>query len=612
MNSIVNPDFTKPWQTPVPQQLMQKVEQRMIRQLLQALIFEEIVEFATTPTQAHSNESSLVTFTIPCVNGATYIARGRIHTSFGLVRLNEAVKRQYEDETIQPSLEMVISDILLPIEDATLKESFITELRHTFINDIQSSVLSPNTSKHIDELSYDQLESHLMAGHPYHPCYKSRVGFSLAENYQYGPEFNQHIEVVWLAVKHEYLAINSLDDVTTTGWAETYVGTEEYLQLQNRLAKQIKNTADYGLIPAHPWQWENTLINTLQPLIQSQDVIYLGSVGETYHAQQSIRSLSMVGQPQKHYLKLAMHLTNTSSTRILAKHTVMNAAVITKWLNQLITDDDVASAMQFSFLGETVGVSIDHEVLQSQGYSHPNIYGGLGAIWRENVSQYVTGKQKAFPLNGVTYVQPDDSKLIDPWLQKHGVANWVEKLIDVTVPPLMHLLFAKGVALESHAQNIVLVHEDGYPVKILLKDLHDGVRYSPEHLAQPELKPNLYSLPAAHAALNRGSFIETANTHIIRDMAVACLFFVAFADIAIFMQEHYDYSETRFWQVVADSISNYQTANPEHHERFELYDVFAKQTCIESLAKRRLFGDSVFPIKFINNPLHDTKHAAIK
>lgn len=382
-----------------------------------------------------------------------------------------------------------------------------------------------------------------------------------------------------------------------------------FTQLHDKLKEATDTPERYDLIPVHPWQWQNTLINTLQPLLQNGQILCLGSVGDTdnvYQAQQSIRTLALPNQAQKNYLKLAMHLTNTSSTRILAKHTVLNAAIISDWLNQLISNDKTAEKLQFGFLSENTGISLDHEVLQAQNYQNPQIYGGLAAIWRENVSQYLSGTQKAFPLNGVTFVQEDGSNLIEPWLKRHGIDHWIQQLISVTVPPLMHLLFAHGVALESHAQNIVLVHEDGLPIKILLKDLHDGIRYSPDHLPQPEIAPKLYSPPAVHAALNRGSFIETWDTHGIRDMAVACLFFVAFADIAIFMQSHYHYAEMKFWQQVADCIHEYQTAHPQHQARFELFDVFAPITRIESLAKRRLFGDRAFPIRFINNPLHRT------
>lgn len=612
--SRVDMDVTKPWQAPIDSHAMQRTEQRVIKQLLQALLYENIIDFDYKNANVN-HDKALLDFTIKTTDDIYYRGQGYIHYSFDIIRFNDLnVQRVVDGNASDAILEHVISDILLKITDASLKDGFIKELRHTLINETQAQQLSPNSSMPVDTLTYEQLEGYLMAGHPYHPCFKSRIGFDLQDNYDYGPEFAQNIEVVWLAVKKELLVSNTAFDMDANEWIKDYIDADQFAALHDKLKRILvpinnQNVANedevanaYGLIPAHPWQWQNTLIMALKPLIDTQEVIYLGSTDAKYHAQQSIRSLSML-QADKAYLKLSMHLMNTSSTRILAKHTVMNAAVVTRWLNQLVAEDKTAQALQIAFLGETVGISLDHEVLQQRGYHHPHIYGGLGAIWRENVSQYLSTNQKAFPLNGVSYINTDDSILIDPWIKKYSVEGWTAQLIKVTVAPILHLLFGHGIALECHAQNIVLVHEAGFPIKVLLKDLHDGVRYSPKHLTRQDLIPNFHSLPAAHAALNRGSFIETDDTDGIRDMTVACLFFVAFADIAIFMQTHYHYPEAEFWQQVADCVTDYQARHPEHQSRFELFDVFAKQTRIESLAKRRLFGDQVFPIKYINNPL---------
>jgi len=628
-------DATKPWQAPVDSQVMARAEQRVIKQLLQALLYENIIDFesegASTANGRASNET-LLNFVIKASDDISYTAQGYIHYSFDIIRLNDLnVQRVVNGVAQDAILEHVISDILLNIEGAELKDSFIKELRHTLVNETQSQILTSNAPVAIDTLTYEQLEGYLTAGHPYHPCFKSRIGFDSQDNYDYGPEFDQNIDVVWLAVKKELLVSNTTTGIDINEWVKDYVGADEFSALNAKLTEvltitnkpnegtashEVDETANnYCLIPAHPWQWKNTLIQALQPLIATQEVIYLGSAGHQYRAQQSIRSLTMLGNADdnvngdndasnnKAYLKLSMHLINTSSTRILAKHTVMNAAVVTTWLNQLIADDKTAQALPIALLGETIGVSLDHETLRARGYQHPNMYGGLAAIWRENVNQYLSKGQTAFPLNGISYINADGSHLIAPWLDKYGVETWIAQLIKVTVTPLLHILFGYGVALECHAQNIVLVHEDGYPVKILLKDLHDGVRYSPNHLTQQHLRPDFHSLPPAHAALNRGSFIETEDTDGIRDMTVACLFFVALSDIAIFMQTHYHYSEVAFWQQVADCVTDYQTYHPEHQVRFDLFDVFAEQTRIESLAKRRLFGDKTFPIKYINNPL---------
>lgn len=600
-----------------------KVTHKMVRQLLQALLFENIIDSHCSPIA----DSAQTRFSIPIAGGA-YVAHGCVHHSFGLIRLDDTpIYKIMTDTAVQTeaTLESIISDILLPLTDADLKTRFITELRQTFIKDVQSVALTSDTPVDIDDLSYEQLEQHLMAGHPYHPCYKSRIGFDLQDNYQFGPEFGQDIEVLWLAVDRALVVDNAIDDTEPNTWVRAFLGAADYQILQDRLAtavsaphgsdkgdKRACSAKDYALLPVHPWQWQHTLISALHAQIASQSVICLGHVGSVYRAQQSIRSLTCHEHPKRDYLKLSMHLTNTSSTRILAKHTVMNAPVITKWLTDCIGDDATAQRLGFAFLGERFGVALDHEQLQAHGYHHPDLYGGLGAIWRESVHQYLTPTERAFPLNGISAIQPDGSALIAPWIARHGLQAWVEQLLEVCITPLMHLLFAHGIALESHAQNIVLVHEQGYPVRILLKDLHDGVRYSPVHLATPKAAPVLHQLPAAHAAINRGSFIETSDTDGIRDFSVACLFFVALSDIAIFLQRHYDYDESVFWQHAAACITRYQDAHPQHQARYAQFDVFAAQTRIESLTKRRLFGDAVFPIKFIDNPLQRARQAQAK
>ena len=44
-------------------------------------------------------------------------------------------------------------------------------------------------------------------------------------------------------------------------------------------------------------------------------------------------------------------------------------------------------------------------------------------------------------------------------------------------------------------------------------------------------------------------------------------------------------------------------ATSEHASRYQLFDVFAEKLRIESLTKRRLFGDRSIQIKFVDNPL---------
>lgn len=196
-NANSNHRAAEPWQAPVDSHIMQCAEQRVIKQLLQALLYENIIEFTYTSANTSDddgvnddgvNNEALLNFIIKVSDNVSYTAQGYIHYSFDIIRLNAInVQRVVNGVPQNAILEQVISDILLNIEGAELKDSFIKELRHTLANETQSQVIASNIPIPVDMLTYEQLEGYLTAGHPYHPCFKSRIGFDLQDNYDYGP-----------------------------------------------------------------------------------------------------------------------------------------------------------------------------------------------------------------------------------------------------------------------------------------------------------------------------------------------------------------------------------------------------------------------------------------
>ncbi|KXZ69575.1 IucA/IucC family protein [Acinetobacter venetianus] len=585
------------WQLPQSEQ-SKEVEQRVIKQLLQALIFEEII------AADHDGEKFIVQVQDRQQKMVQYKAPGQRQYSYNLVRLarDQDVLRQEAHGKQQPArLNQVIDEILRSITDAAKVEDFIFELKRTYIHDLQSQVCFENYALPAIQYPYDILESYLMDGHPYHPCYKSRVGFSLQDNVRYGVEFAQPMALVWLAIHKDIVAENHSSSIDTKEFFKAQLNSQDLIQFQQKLESRVKESADYVWIPVHPWQWENHLISIFAEEIADQKIMYLGHSHDRYLAQQSLRTVTNLQHPEKPYIKLSMSLTNTSSSRVLAKHTVMNGPIITDWLQALIDQSETAKKLDFAVLREVYGLSVDFTRLPA---SHAKqAYGTIGCLWRESVHQYLREGEDAIPLNGVSHIQKDGQALIAPWIQQYGMEQWTRQLLKAVITPLIHLLFAEGIATESHGQNIILVHEKGWPTRVLLKDFHDGVRYSPAHLAHPELAPELDQLPPEHAKTNSMSFILTDDLDGIRDFSCACLFFVALTDIAIFLNQTYAVAEQNFWQWAADVIQEYQQQHPEHTERYQIFDVFADKLRIESLTKRRLFGDGRIQIKFVDNPL---------
>lgn len=605
------------WLTPLHLNIFEKVEQRVIRQLIQTMLFEHIFEFEQ---DVLTDQKTLFTIHVKTQDhqDIRYECIGKVYQSFDLIRLdkNYVVQRFTTESRENATFQQIVEELILPLPNTIHLESFIDELEQTLLKDAQARSLCGQHILSSSERQYDALESYLLDAHTYHPCYKSRIGFNLQDNFRFSPEFKQDIQLIWLAVVKSEISLNVSKKLNYVEFIQQQIGHEQYQSFQNMLMLQGKAANDYWILPVHPWQWDNEISSLFMLQIAQQKMILLGKSSECYRAQQSIRSLANFTDPNKPYVKLALGITNTSSKRTLSRHTVMNAPLISDWLQYLLESDPTAQHLDFVILNENVGVSYADESLPPS--TQQKCYGALGVIWRESIHPYLREDEEAFPLNGFSYLEPNQQPIISGWVEQYGLEAWLKQLIRVTTLPVIHMLFAEGIGMESHAQNIILIHKNGWPVRVALKDFHDGVRYSVQHLARAELAPQLISMPEHHAKKNDNSHVITTDPNAVRDITCDCFFFICLADFAIFLYQQYHYSEQRFWKLVADCIHDYQHQHPQHQTRFKLFDVFTAQIQVEELTKRRLFGDAQPRFKYVNNPLaafaqtHQTPNNALK
>ncbi|WP_249978631.1 IucA/IucC family protein [Vreelandella olivaria] len=582
-----------------------RIEQRVVGQLLQTLLYEDVLRYTVEPDPtawlAGASRFSLT------LGSRCYQVDGWLCHSFQLIRLDHSTlqvnRSQGAPEPV--SLRRFITDLKEAMGDVAIQPGFVNELVQTLIKDTQSSTYTASYSASPQKLGADALEHYFTDAHSYHPCYKSRLGFSLQDNQRYGPEFAQPLQVVWLAVPRRLAHASAVEGETCAERAVKDAGPKVLARLDDYLAQQQCRRDEVVLMPVHPWQWENALVDVLYPELASGEIAFLGEGEAVYTPQQSIRTLAPV-ESNKPYLKLAMSITNTSSTRILARHTVTNGPIITQWLQRLVSTDETALSAGFVLLGEVAGVALDERAFPAARYA--DVYGKVGAIWRQNISGFLRDGEQAVPFNGLSqFVRTPQGEplapFITPWIEHYGLEAWTQQLIHVATLPVIHMLFAEGVGMESHGQNIVVIHRDGWPTRVALKDFHDGVRFSASHLARPELAPQLEPVPPRHAALNRNSFIVTDDLAAVRDYSCDAFFFIALGEIAIFLHRHFGLEESRFWSITAEVVTQYQRANPQHAERYRCFDVFAPEWEVEALTRRRLFGDEQPQVKRVPNPL---------
>lgn len=593
---------TTQWVPASQADLDKKVEERVLGQLIEAVLYEEIaIPLSGVPASGFDGELALQG---KAADGETVTYRfyAKRKMTFDRIRLaRDTIKRQKgNEEWATAQVSQFVLEVLGQIQpDQERLGMLLDELQSTFVKDVQAQAYRATVPQSGQQRSYDELES-LLDGHPYHPCYKSRIGFSLEENERYGPEFNQDLQPVWVAVAKSDSQLSLLEGEDYRDIIQHELGIEIYSQFEAILIDKGLNAADYLFMPVHPWQYEHMITSAFRQQLADSTIVKLGSGEDVYRAQQSIRSWANQSNQEKAYLKMALNITNTSTRRMLAKHTILNAPLVSRWLLSLTEKDETAKKLDLVFLAEFAGITYEYDKLPAD--LQPQAYGNLGVVWRQSVHRFLKDGEAAIPLSSVTYVD-GGQPYIEPWVQQYGLKAWTRQLLDAAITPLIHMLYAHGLAMESHAQNIVLIHKNGLPARLALKDFHDGLRFSKAQLPQPELCPDLNLEPAAHRAINRHSYMQTDDLDAVKDFLHSAFFFVCLGDIGIFLNERYGLEESEFWQMVADVIQQYQQEHPEHKANFEKYDLFSDTIRIEQLARRRLWKDMEVDPKHVPNPL---------
>lgn len=599
-----NSDHQCQWSNSLQSLSFRKVEQRVIKQLLRTLMYENIYPYDYQKIDSEQNAGIFILHAKTLTHeDVQYRCYGEIKNSFSHIQLakTEVIRIAPNQPHQIASLDDVINEIVALIPDGKHIVNFINEIEQTLLKDVQAQNLPRPDQLPIDQRQYDELESNLMDAHTYHPCYKSRIGFSLSDNQRYGPEFKPSLQLCWIAIDKTNGAMSHTKEVDYTNFITQEIGKYQYQIFATQLSAAGKNIKDYWLMPVHPWQWEAVISVTFYSQIVNQSIIYLGQGNDQYRPQQSIRTLANLSDKTKHYVKFSLSITNTSSTRILANHTVKNGPLITDWLQGLIANDTVAKRFDFIILGEVLGVTFDYRRVSSS--QQLKAHGALGTLWRESIHTYLRDNESATPFNGLFHLEKNASPLIAPWIAEYGLHAWVTQLLQVAVNPIIHMLFAHGIGMESHAQNIVLIHKQGWPTRVALKDFHDGVRYCPEHLAAPQKCPHLFDVPQIHTELNRNSFILTQDLESVRDFSCDAFFFICLSELCIFLNQHYQMSEKYFWAITANIVKQYQADNPQFAVRFKTFDLFSDTFTVGQFTKRRVFGDEKAHTKTVANPL---------
>ncbi|MGH3751440.1 MAG: IucA/IucC family protein [Pseudonocardiaceae bacterium] len=573
-----------------------QVRRRLLRQLLESLLYEGVLAARTTGDGRCAIDGTDEHGSMVC-----YLFTATRRYGFDRVRLGpQPVLRCAPGGTVEAeSTTRLLSEVRdgLHADEACLAR-FARELEETLVKDALAQYVRAQRGDVLRGADYDTLESAITDAHLYHPAYKSRIGFDLEDNLAWGPEFAGAIHPLWLAAHRGVATVAVSAGLCETAFLREQLGPATVEQFHQRIRRAGADPVHYTLVPVHPWQWRERVSHVFAALLRNRELIVLGNDPHTHLAQQSIRTLACRDVPGRAYLKLSLSIVNTSDIRVLSPHSVGNAPRICDWRRGVLASDAyLRDELRLILLGEVMGVVVDQVPVCDLG--REDTYGAVACIWRESLHLYLAPGEQAVSFTGLTARELDGTPLVDPWVRAVGVRRWVEELIAVAVLPLVHLLQRHGIALEAHAQNMILVHSAGRPRRLAMKDFHNGGRFSRSALADPGRCPELAGKPAHHT----NSLVETDDLDLVTDFLLDTLCFINLGELAMLLADTYAFSEQAFWAVVRGAIQSYHWRFPELANRFALFDVFKPTIAVEKLTTRRLLPDTELRLHAVPNPL---------
>lgn len=582
------------------------VRRRIFRQLLESAIFEKIVSVETVQL----GKETLFILHGRDADGTpvTYNCRGSRRLTFGRIRLlaDSVLRISKEGKKEADSIGQFLQEVIaFSGADPDKLSAFAEELERTFLNDTLAQHARQKSGEPLhSRRGYDALETAAMDGHPYHPSYKSRIGFTPQDGLAYGPESGEGIRPYWIAIRREEAAMAISKGLTFRELWRSELGERQLNLFEERLMGEGTNLEQVALLPVHPWQWHNIAAPSLLHELRGRRIIPLGPSQDEYRPQQSIRTLVNMSDAAKPYVKLSLSLLNTSSYRHIEPHYAAVAPAISAWLQQLVDSDPyMKHEAKVILLQEFAGIGYD-PVNRDSSIDKGLMEGALSCVWRERLEPHLLTGEQAAPFHALNALELDGTPFIDPWVQANGLQPWLTRLFETCVLPVVHLLVAHGVALESHAQNMVLIHHNGLPSRVALKDFHEDAMFCRSFLSNPAICPDFDGVHRVFAEAAPFKFFEQENVDPLRYLLLGALYCINLGELAMLLSDKYSFAETDFWALAAGTLEAHLRKFPELASRLKRLDVYAQTTRLEQLTKKRLFVSAEALMHEVPNPLY--------
>jgi siderophore synthetase component len=593
-------------------ELADREEQRVVRQFVEALLYEEIVEFKSesrfelkvkSSVEFNHFDAAFDSIYFFSMGGEKFRCLGarRIFERIRIADASVQILEQDRSAENNEYRECRIEELICYLDtDSETKVRVLGEL-------MQTIALCRWNTRHLKhhlsprrQQNFAQLESAITEGHQYHPSFKARTGFTLQDHIQYGPEAAKTIQFEWLAIQSQHVD-HAYPRASIDFWTEE-LGAEQFAVLTNRLDVLGKNWLSYSLVPIHPWQLNAIQDRGLADAITCGDIIELGKAGDFYQATQSLRTLVNVSHPKKAHVKIPLNLVSTSSHRNLQDHFVCTAPAISTWLQEVVAKDEYLQREgKLLLLSEYAGLLYK----PADEVKAKEMDGLIGAIFRESVVDKLQPGEEAIPFTALMLVESDNRPFIADWLDRYGVDAWVNRLLEVMLVPIWHMLVHNGIAFEAHCQNLILTHKDGWPHRIVLRDFHEDMEYVEDYLKFPEHTPKLVEADPYFATIALDDGFNMSDIDELRELYMDTVYVLNLADLSFLLERYHDYPEAKFWNQVRDHLNDYRQSGITDPARIDRVGAGNPSIIVESLLKKKILNGGTLDYfeHTVSNPL---------
>ena len=462
------------------------------------------------------------------------------------------------------------------------KAYLIKEMNNTWLAEAHLFDESRLSSEAALTASHHEIEG-MLRGHPWLIMSKGRMGFGYDDYLSAAPELSPTVKLLWLAVHRDLAEFRSTEEWQAGRLYQHELSAEELANFEQKLHERGCSCRDYFLIPVHAWQWHQWLVPTYANEIVDQRIIELGVGQDDYVPMQSIRTLCNISQPERHYVKLPVSIFNTAVYRGLPSKRNLAAPAVTAWLKQIQSQDSDLKQSGVAFLGEVATLTIHQpcfDQIEGAPYQFKELF---GCLWRESVDPVIGTGEQALSQAALLHRDINGQSILAVLIQASGLSplQWLKRFAEVSVTPLLICLYKYGLAFSPHGENTMLIHANGVPQKMVLKDFIDDVNLVDEDF------PELASLPI------EGQILLRHPAHELSHFIFTGLFMVHYRYICnVFLQDYPEHSEVEFWQTISSVIDAFHQAHPELAERIEKFAMFRAEFEKICLNRVRLFTTS--------------------